>query len=104
MSRLTQKPGFTSRSTDWRGHVQIPHDIIIIVVGASFAHDNQGGASTVVRTSGNTTVHSRCELRMGHRRRSPGGSAGSRQGMYGGAMVDIFGLACRSSWSGMMVL
>jgi hypothetical protein len=51
------------------GHVPDSLRHTPIAVRASFAHDNQGGTGGFVGTSGNTAIHSRCELRMGHRRR-----------------------------------
>jgi len=38
-----------------------------IAVGRVFIHDNQGGTDAFVRTPGNATIHSRCELRIGLR-------------------------------------
>jgi hypothetical protein len=68
MSRLTQIPGFTSRSTDGAARPDTSRRNRI-TVGAVFTYDNQGGTGAIVGTPGNATIHSRCELRMGRRRR-----------------------------------
>jgi hypothetical protein len=85
-------------------HVQIPYDILPSPSGPHAHMITKGQNRWLCRDLGK--YHHTLSMRTvnGSSTQSPGRSAGSHQRMYGGATVDIFGMVCRSSWSGVMVL
>jgi hypothetical protein len=86
----------------WR-HVQIPYDITASPSG-EFSHTITRGNRCLFQNPGHRHRTLSMRTANGPWTHSPERSAGSHRRICGGERVDTFGLACRSSWLGVMVL